>query len=138
MDEAIEKNRKLKKGSTINNPLTYISSEKTKSLISKRNDSIAKQLSGVSDNISDALSNIKRASEEFSNRRIETMELKEMMNEEHSKFLKIMTHRAKTIQHILDLWMKGNIKLLIHQLKRYSSHHQAQISMSSPMSLPKS
>lgn len=28
-----------------------------------------------------------------------------------------MTHRAKAIQNLLDLWMKGNIKVLIHQLK---------------------
>ena len=28
-----------------------------------------------------------------------------------------MSNRAKSIQTILDLWMKGNIKLLIHHLK---------------------
>jgi hypothetical protein len=86
-------------------------------LIAKRNDSIAKHLSGVSENISDALNNIKKASEEFTNRKAEGIELKDMMADEHHKFLKIMAHRAKTIQHMLDLWMKGNIKVLIHQLK---------------------
>jgi hypothetical protein len=45
------------------NPLMHVSNEKTKSLINRRNDSIAKQLTGVADNISDALSNIKRVSE---------------------------------------------------------------------------
>ncbi len=47
--------------------------------MNRRNDSIAKQLTGVADNISDALSNIKRVSEEFSNRKAEGAELKEMM-----------------------------------------------------------
>jgi len=28
-----------------------------------------------------------------------------------------MSQRAKTIQSILDLWMKGNVKILIQQLK---------------------
>lgn len=73
MDEAIEKNRQLKRGNTINNPLIHITSEKTKSLIAKRNDSIAKHLSGVSENINDVLSNIKKASEEFSNRKAESL-----------------------------------------------------------------
>ncbi len=63
VDEAIEKNNKIKRGNTITNPLVHISSEKTKSLLVKRNDSIAKQLSGVAENISDALCNIKKASE---------------------------------------------------------------------------
>jgi hypothetical protein len=39
------------------------------------------------------------------------------MQDEHSKFLKIMTQRAKAIQSILDLWMRGNIKALMQQLK---------------------
>lgn len=29
-----------------------------------------------------------------------------------------MAYRAKSIQGLLDLWMKGNIKVLIHHLKR--------------------
>ena len=48
-------------------------------MIAKRNDSIAKQLSGVNDNINDALTNIKKASEEFTNRKAEGVELKDMM-----------------------------------------------------------
>lgn len=48
-------------------------------MIAKRNDSISKQLSDVTENINDALSNIKKASEEFSNRRNDSIELKEMM-----------------------------------------------------------
>jgi hypothetical protein len=42
-----------------------------------------------------------------------------MMGEEHSKFLKIMSQRAKAIQGMLDLWMKGNLKVLIQTLKSY-------------------
>lgn len=49
--------------------MLHITNEKTKNMLAKRNDSIAKQLSGVSDNISDALNNIKKASEEFTNRK---------------------------------------------------------------------
>ena len=59
------------------------------------------------------MNNIKKASEEFSNRRQENIELREMMGDEHAKFLKIMMIRAKAIQGILDYWMKGNIKILI-------------------------
>lgn len=121
IEDAIEKNNKIKRGSTVINPMIHISNDKTKSLINRRNDSIAKQLTGVADNISDALSNIKRASEEFSNRKAEGLELKEMMAEEHTKFLKIMMHRAKAIQSLLDFWMKGNLKKLIQHLKRYAS-----------------
>ena len=47
----------------MNNPLAHITNEKTKNMLTKRNDSIAKQLNGVSDNINDALTNIKKASE---------------------------------------------------------------------------
>ena len=39
------------------------------------------------------------------------------MSDEHNKFLKIMSQRAKSIQAILDYWMKGNVKVLIQQLK---------------------
>lgn len=39
------------------------------------------------------------------------------MSDEHAKFLKIMSQRAKSIQSIMDYWMKGNIKVLIQQLK---------------------
>lgn len=39
------------------------------------------------------------------------------MGSEHLKFLKIMSDRAKSIQGMLDLWMKGNIKILIQTLK---------------------
>lgn len=46
------------------------------------------------------------------------MELQEMMGEEHSKFLQIMSQRAKSIQAMLDLWMKGNLKVLIQSLKK--------------------
>ena len=63
VDEAIAKNNKIKRGNTMNNPLLHISNEKTKNMLNKRNDSIAKQLNGVSDNINDALTNIKKASE---------------------------------------------------------------------------
>jgi len=98
--------------------MLHITNEKTKNMLAKRNDSIAKQLSGVSDN-SDALSNIKRASEEFSNRKTEGAELKEMMGDEHLKYLKVMSQRAKAIQKMLDLWMKGNVKVLMQQLKTY-------------------
>jgi len=35
------------------------------------------------------------------------------MGEDHTKFLKIMMIRAKSIQGILDYWNKGNIKVLI-------------------------
>jgi len=97
--------------------MAHITNEKTKAMMSKRNDSIAKQLSGVADNINDALSNIKKASEDFHNRKADVQELKEMMNEEHTKFLKIMQQRAKSIETILDLWMKGNVKTLIQMLK---------------------
>ena len=44
------------------------------------------------------------------------------MADEHAKYLKIMSARAKTIQTTLDLWMKGNIKVLIHHLKTYKIH----------------
>lgn len=46
MDDAIEKNNKIKRGNIIN-PMIHITNEKTKNLIAKRNDSINKQLSGV-------------------------------------------------------------------------------------------
>lgn len=39
------------------------------------------------------------------------------MMEDHSKFLKVMGQRAKMIQMMLDLWMRGNLKMLIQQLK---------------------
>ena len=42
-----------------------------------------------------------------------------MMGEEHLKFLKVMSQRAKAIQKMMDLWMKGNIKVLMQQLKTY-------------------
>lgn len=41
------------------------------------------------------------------------------MGEEHMRFLKVMTQRARAIQGMLDLWMRGNTKLLIQQLKTY-------------------
>jgi len=63
------------------------------------------------------LSNIKKASEEFSTRKSEGIELRDMMGDDHSKFLMVMSQRAKAIQSILDLWMRSNIKVLIHQLK---------------------
>ena len=87
-------------------------------MIGKRNDSLAKQLSDVTENVNDAISNIKRASEEFSKRRNDGLELQEMMGDEHSKFLQIMSQRAKSIQAMLDLWMKGNLKVLIQNLKK--------------------
>jgi flagellar hook-basal body complex protein FliE len=117
-EEAIDRNNSIRRGNS-NNPIAHITSEKTKSMLSKRHDSFAKQLSDVTDNVNDALSNIKRASEEFSKRRNDSLELKEMMGEEHSKFLKIMSQRAKAIQGMLDLWMKGNLKVLIQTLKSY-------------------
>ena len=43
-----------------------------------------------------------------------------MMGDEHIKYLKVMTQRAKVIQRMMDLWMKGNVKVLIQQLKMYS------------------
>ena len=52
-----------------------------------------------------------------------------MMSDEHAKFLKIMSQRAKAIQSILDLWMKGNIKVLIQQLKKYNLHYVVSMSM---------
>jgi WD40 repeat protein len=69
VEEALQKNNKIRRGNTINNPLLHITNEKTKLMLANRNDSVHKQLSGVADNISDALSNIKKASEEFTNRR---------------------------------------------------------------------
>jgi len=42
--------------------MIHISNEKTKNLIAQRNNSIAKQLSGVTENINEALNNIKKAS----------------------------------------------------------------------------
>jgi hypothetical protein len=41
------------------------------------------------------------------------------MGDDHAKYLKVMGHRAKVIQSIMDLWMKGNVKVLIQQLKTY-------------------
>ena len=81
VDEAIQKNNKIKRGNTMTNPLNHITNEKTKNMLNKRNDSINKQLTGVADNINDALTNIKKASEEFTNRRAEGVELKDMMGE---------------------------------------------------------
>lgn len=63
------------------------------------------------------LTNIKKASEEFSVRKSEANDLKEMMGEDHTKFLSVMSQRAKATQSILDLWMRSNIKVLIQQLK---------------------
>ena len=40
------------------------------------------------------------------------------MEDEHLKFLKIMGNRTKSMQTILDLWMKGNIKSVINQFKK--------------------
>ena len=97
--------------------MSHISNENTKKLMAKRADSVAKQLSGVTENISDALSNIKKASEEFNNRKADVQELRDMMGDEHVKFLKIMGQRAKSTQTILDLWRKGNVKTLIQMLK---------------------
>ena len=71
----------------------------------------------MTDNISDALSNIKRASEEFNSRKAEGAELKSMMGEDHVKFLKVMGQRVKSIQTILDLWRKGNIKTLMQMMR---------------------
>ena len=60
------------------------------------------------------------------------------MGSEHLKFLKIMSDRAKSIQGMLDLWMKGNIKILIQTLKRYLSINKVLIFMWFLMSLPRS
>jgi hypothetical protein len=30
-----------------------------------------------------------------------------------------MGNRAKSIQHVLNLWAKGNIKSIIHEFKKY-------------------
>ena len=51
-----------------------------------------------------------------------------MMGDEHIKYLKIMSQRAKAIQGMLDLWMKGNIKVLINHLKKYSMLYLVSIS----------
>jgi hypothetical protein len=55
------------------------------------------------------------------------------MGEEHSKFLKIMSQRAKAIQGMLDLWMKSNFKVLIQTLKKYSLSYAAPTSTWSRM-----
>ena len=117
VEEAIERNNNIKRGNS-NNPIALVTNEKTRQLIGKRNDSLAKQLLDVTENVNDAISNIKRASEEFSKRRNEGLELQEMMGDEHSKFLQIMSQRAKSIQTMLDLWMKGNLKVLIQSFKK--------------------
>ena len=61
VDEAIERNNKIKRGTTLNDPLLHISNEKTKSLIVSRNENL-KQLSGISDNMNDVLSTMKKVS----------------------------------------------------------------------------
>ena len=61
-EDAIERNNSIRRGYS-NNPMAHITSEKTKSMLAKRNDSFAKQLSDVTDNVNDALSNIKKVSE---------------------------------------------------------------------------
>ena len=38
------------------------------------------------------------------------------MGAEHLKFMKIMNNRAKNIESLIQMWMKGNIKLIIQQL----------------------
>ena len=35
------------------------------------------------------------------------------MSDEHSKFLKVMGVRSRSIQAILEMWVKGNIKEII-------------------------
>lgn len=74
---------------------------------------IARELAGVNGNINDALTNIKQATDNFNNRKSQEAELQELMGEEHSKFMKVMGARAKAIQSILDLWRKGNVKLIV-------------------------
>lgn len=44
-----------------------------------------------------------------------------MMGDEHSKFLKVMGMRSKSIQSILNLWMKGNVKPIISSFKKYAN-----------------
>jgi len=60
-----------------------------------------------------------------------------MMGDEHSKFLKIMSQRARAIQGMLDLWMKSNFKVLVQTLKKYLSPYAAQTSTWFRMFWPK-
>lgn len=69
-------------------------------------------------NINDALTNLKISSDSYNNRKKDVSELKMAMEDEHSKFLIVMGSRAKSIQGILDLWGKGNIKSVINQFKK--------------------
>ena len=62
---------------------------------------MARELAGVHGEINDVLSNVKKVSEDFSKKKNEAIELNELMQDDHSKFLKIMGVRAKAIQSIL-------------------------------------
>ena len=56
-----------------------------------------------------------------------------MMGEEHGKFLKVMGVRARAIQQILEMWMKGNVKAIIQSFARYHFIYLVLTSMSHPM-----
>ena len=80
---------------------------------------MARELAGVHGDINDVLTNVKKVSEDFSKKKNETIELNELMQDDHSKFLKIMGVRAKAIQTILEYWSKGNVRQVMQNLKKY-------------------
>jgi hypothetical protein len=41
------------------------------------------------------------------------------MNDEHTKFVKVMGMRTKLIQSIVELWIKGNLRPIIQQFPMY-------------------
>ena len=112
-----------KRANSIQNPSTYITNETSKKLIGKKNEAIARELAGVHGSISDALDNINFATETINQRKNKMMELEGLLNDEHSKFIKVMGMRTKSIQGILYLWAKGNVKPIISAMKKYTLNH---------------
>ena len=101
----------------IQSPSEFITNERSKRLIGKRSDAIARELAGVHGNIHDALDNINMATESMNQRKNNLMDMQEMMTDDHSKFIKVMGLRSKSIQGILNLWVKGNVKPIINSFK---------------------
>lgn len=62
-------------------PASYLTNDKSKKIIEKKNEAIAKELAGIHGNINEALNNIKVASENFNNRKNETLEMQNLMGD---------------------------------------------------------
>lgn len=62
------------------NPSLFVTNDKTKKIIEKKNEAIARELAGIHGNINEALSNIKIATDNMNNRKNEVLEIQNMMD----------------------------------------------------------